>query len=243
MKSFKLRNKKIIIITLSISAIALVAVALLCSHFVRLNYSESVPTGRIHDAGVFGDDVVIHDSTEGEIVIDVADNDTSITLQRMKLVSNPDDIWKDETYAGNHTPTQKAKMSDGSIGVLTIDKLNLSVNVFESESALEDMEKGVAHFPNTSAWDGNIGLSAHNVNYNLTDGYFKSIHTLKEGDLIYYKTELGERTYSVKNVSTIAASDWSSLNYQDFNQLTLITCISGQPSSRLCVTAVESSNI
>jgi LPXTG-site transpeptidase (sortase) family protein len=130
-------------------------------------------------------------------------------------------------------------MSDGSIGVLTIPDLSLSVNVYESPDNMEAMSQGVAHFPSTSAYDGNVALSAHNINLNGSDGYFKYLYTLEKGDSVTYMTALGERAYTVESVVTIAASDWTPLNYTDDNRLTMITCISGQPDKRLCVTATE----
>jgi len=140
---------------------------------------------------------------------------------------------------GNYTLPEQAQMSDGSIGVLTIPKLSLSVNVFETGDEMEAMTKGLAHFKTTSAWSGNIGLAGHNVNPNLTDGFFKDIHTLKEGDVLTYKTALGTRSYAVTTIKEIAASDWSYLGRMEENKLTLITCITGKPNSRLVVQASE----
>jgi LPXTG-site transpeptidase (sortase) family protein len=131
-------------------------------------------------------------------------------------------------------------MKDGSIGVLTIPDLNLSANVFEgSGDSMEAMGLGVAHFPSSSAWDGNVSFSAHNLNLDGSDGYFKSLSTLEKGDNVTYQTALGERSYSVESVTTIAASDWTPLGYTDDNRITMITCISGQPDKRLCVSAIE----
>lgn len=248
MKEFLLKHKRAIV--LSAAALACVAflAALLITWLMKpAPKAEPVPAGRVYDAGVFGEDVPIHDSTEGEIVIGASDGEDTASIalvsteasEPVKLIADPEQIWTEGAYAGNHTPVEKAEMTDGSIGVLTIDKLGLSVNVFESTDAMEDMSKGVAHFPSTSAWDGNIGLSAHNINFDGTGGYFEHLHTLAKGDVIQYRSALGERTYLVEAVSTIDQSDWSLLGYRDINQLTLITCISGQPAKRLCVQAVE----
>ena len=243
MRVFISTHKKELVIAAVIILLASFAVALYVNYKINSTQSEAVPQGRIHDAGVFTDDVKIYDSTEGEIIIGVAVDTTAIEAasapKAMKLITDPDSIWAEDIYAGSHTPVEKAKMTDGSIGVLTVDKLKISVNVYESPDTMEDMDKGIAHFASTSAWDGNVGFSAHNVNFDGSDGYFKNLHTLKNGDLIHYKTALGERGYTVTSVSTIAASDWSSLYYEDSNQLTLITCISGQPDKRLCVKASE----
>lgn len=249
MKAYLLAHKKGFFIGLAVCVLFAVLLAVLITKQIKAPRAEPVPEGRIFDSGVFEGAVVIHDSTKGEILIGTSETleegSSDIialsagTAEPRKLVDNPEQIWTADTYAGNHTPVEQAKLADGSLGVLTIDKLKLSVNVFESPDEMEDMRKGLAHFPSTSSWGGNVGLSGHNVNFDGTDGFFKHLHTLAEGDEMRYMTALGERVYFVKSVKAIAASDWSPLGYEDFNQLTLITCISGKPDQRLCVQAIE----
>ena len=237
MKDFFLSHKKILITIASVILLISFAFAFYFSYLIKNPIQENPA----NDPGVFGNKVVIHDSTEGEIIIGTSEKESpeSDITAISRLVASPEKIWTEDTYAGNHTPVEKAQMADGSIGVLNIDKLNLSVNVFESEDTMEDMSKGVAHFPSSSAYDGNVCVSAHNINFDGSDGYFKDLYTLSEGDIVSYKTALGERNYVVKSVTTIAASDWTPLGYTDYNQLTMITCISGQPEKRLCVQALE----
>ena len=230
------------------------AAILLCAFLAALYFTHrnnpgsrsDIPPGRIYDAGEFGNDIVVHDSAGGEIVIGAdlsGDSAETVPLAAapLKTVADPEAIWNGDTYAyaGNHTLVEMAQMKNGSIGVLTIPKLNLSVNVYESADSMEAMSKGVAHFPSTSAYDGNVGLSAHNINFDGSDGYFKSLYTLTKGDGITYQTALGERSYAVESITTIAASDWTPLYYTDDNRLTMITCISGQADKRLCIIAVE----
>jgi len=140
--------------------------------------------------------------------------------------------------SGNYTLPEQAQMSDGSIGLLSIPKIGLTVNVYETDDEMEAMSHGLAHFKTTSAWSGNIGICGHNVNFNLTDGYFKNLHTVKIGDSISYKTALGSRTYTVETVTEIAETDWSYLGRTEDDRVTLITCISGKPHSRLVVQGV-----
>lgn len=139
---------------------------------------------------------------------------------------------------GAYTLPEDVQMADGSLGLLSIPKIGLAVNVFETEDEMEAMTHGLAHFKTTSAWSGNIGLCGHNINFDLTDGYFKNLHTLKIGDSISYKTALGSRTYTVETVAEIAETDWSYLGRTEDDRITLITCISGKPTMRLVVQAV-----
>ena len=125
--------------------------------------------------------------------------------------------------------------SDGSIGRLKIDEIDLSVKVYETES-LESLAKGAGHFKSTSCWDGNIGLCGHNRG---VTNHFGKIHTLEKGDKIKYTTKLGTRTYKVVSVTKIDETDFSYLLRTSDNRITLITCVNNQPAKRWCVQAVE----
>ena len=249
MRSFLAEHKRGLLIGLLVLAAAVIAVlaAFFCTEKIKDRHAqEAVPPGRVHDAGAFGENIQVYDSTQGEIVIDDSEmEDTGPKAASAingdgKRTADPETIWTDASvYAGNHTPIEQAQMADGSLGVLTIEKIDLSVNVYEGPDQIEDMSKGAAHFPHTSAWDGNVGLSAHNINFDGTDGFFKNLYQLAEGDEITYRCELGERVYTVETVKTIDAADWSPLGHTNENRLTLITCISGKPEQRLCVQAVE----
>ena len=113
--------------------------------------------------------------------------------------------------------------------------------MYETEDGgeLEGMTKGVAHFAITSAWDGNIGFSSHNVAPQGAVAYFGELHLLQKGDKIIYTTALGERQYAVSEIREIAQDNWDYLMRAEDNRLTLITCITGKPHLRLMVQAVE----
>lgn len=152
----------------------------------------------------------------------------------------PDTLWEQDatvTYNAFTLPEKAAFAEDGNIGILTIPALRLTVNVYEAADEMEAMDNGAAHFKSTSAWDGNVGISAHNVNFDGTDGHFKNLHKLEIGNSIGYETALGSRGYTVTSVKTISQEDWSGLSRSTENQLTLITCISGQPEKRLMIKA------
>lgn len=140
-----------------------------------------------------------------------------------------------------YTLPEDTALPDGSMGVLTIPKLELSAPVYETEEGgeMESMTKGIAHFAVSSAWDGNIALCSHNVAPAGAVAYFRDLYRLKEGDTLSYKTALGEREYKVSEVKEIQEDDWSALGRTEDNRMTLITCITGKPSMRLLVQAVE----
>ena len=177
----------------------------------------------------------VHTAEDGIAVV----NPNKSDAQPARAISDPDTIWTADpapTYGGFTLPVA---MDGDSIGVLTIPDINLSVRVYESDSEMEDMERGAAHFKSTSAFDGNIGISAHNVNFNGSAGYFLNLHTLKKGAVIEYETALGKREYTVTGIKEISENDWSLLDRTEDNRITLITCITGKPTMRLVVQGAE----
>ena len=139
--------------------------------------------------------------------------------------------------AGNYTLPKSAQLEDGSIGQLIIEKIDVSAPVYETDDEMEAMRKGIAHYKISSAWDGNVGLCAHNGTASYC--WFRDLHKLKIGDEVVYKTALGSRIYRVSTVTEISETDWSMLGRTDDNRLTMTTCIDGKPDRRLCVQATE----
>ena len=124
---------------------------------------------------------------------------------------------------------------NGSLGRLEIPTLGLSVRIYQGTDS-KTLAKGVGHFKNTSIWNGNVCLAAHNRGAN---SYFGQIHTLGIGDKITLTTRLGTRTYKVTDVSKVSETDRGGLADSGENMLTLYTCVRNQRDQRWCVTAVE----
>ena len=138
-------------------------------------------------------------------------------------------------YSPDIVQTLPLYYDDGSIGILHIPKLNLSVKLFEGES-LDNMLFGVGRFEFTSAWDGNVGIAGHNRGVPHAIGDVKE---LADGDEIIYTTKYGTRTYAVFEKKQISDTDYSVLGWSEFNILTIITCVNGIPDRRWAVTARE----
>jgi len=122
---------------------------------------------------------------------------------------------------------------DGSIGALKIPAIDVSVKVYDGTST-ENMKKGATHFTETSYWDGNVAMAAHN-----RSSYFGKIYKLKNGDKITFTTNIGTRKYEVTSVYKIDDDDTSCLNDSTENRLTLLTCVENQSAYRWCVIAKE----
>ena len=119
------------------------------------------------------------------------------------------------------------------LGVIKIDKINFEGLVYEGTS-LEILAKGVGHFENSPYLQGNVCLAAHN-----TKEFWENLHILENEDKITYISFLGTKEYKVKRIKKISETDWSLLENTNENELTLITCVKGQKTQRLCVTAIE----
>lgn len=124
---------------------------------------------------------------------------------------------------------------NGSLGKIEIPTLGLSVRIYQGTDS-KTLAKGIGHFEDTSIWEGNVCLAAHNRG---TNSYFGQIHTLNIGDKITLTTKLGTRTYQVTDVSKVSETDRSGLADSGENMLTLYTCVRNQRDQRWCVTAVE----
>ena len=180
---------------------------------------------------------------DGVVVIPAAEQQGKSQAKPVEHLPDSDQVWEGSTSLStqDYTLPEDAVLPDGSMGLLIIPKLGVSAPVYETEEGgeMESMTKGVAHFAVTSAWDGNIGFASHNVAPAGAAAYFRDIHQLAEGDIVRYKTALGEREYRVSEVKEITDDDWSFLSRTDDNRLTLITCITGKPNMRLMVQALD----
>ena len=127
--------------------------------------------------------------------------------------------------------------SGGHLGTLKIPAIDLTVKVYEGTGS-STLAKGAGHFTDTSLWDGNCCIAAHNRG---TNSYFGDIHTLEVGDTITWTTKLGTRTYEVVSVSKVSETDASGTAATSENCLTLYTCVRDQRDYRWMVRAVEKS--
>ncbi len=141
---------------------------------------------------------------------------------------------KKETNEKKKEETKEEKTKD--IWQVEIPAINLVAPISEGTSQ-EVMLEYVGHFEDTSTWNGNIGLAAHNRGYPIN--YFAKLKDLKMGNEIIYKTKQGTKKYKVNSIKTIEDTDWSYLQKTKENKITLITCVANQPSKRLCIQGIE----
>jgi len=126
------------------------------------------------------------------------------------------------------------KQIDGEnvLGIIEIEKINFQGLVYEGTSS-STLEKGVGHFETSPYFNGNVCMAAHNYT-----NVWGKLYTLKNGDKITYTSFLGKRDYKVISSTKIDETDWSLLQNTNDNLLTLITCVKGERTKRLCVQAI-----
>lgn len=122
---------------------------------------------------------------------------------------------------------------------IQIPKIDLDVHIMESTTSAV-LLKAVGHFTETSKWQGNVGLAAHNRGYQCN--FFAKIKNLKIGDEIIYTTTNGKKIYKIQTNKVIKDTDWSYLEATDDNRITLITCEENRENYRRCVQAIEIAN-
>lgn len=191
----------------------------------------------------------IHTSDEGIIRIESkggcasepptlqADSETASLPQELPT---PETVWEEDqvvTYNG-YTLPERVLLEEDCLGVLSIPAIELEMKVYEAENEMEAMLKGGVHYKDTTAWDGNVGISTHNSGVPEAVS-FGRLQELNPGDIITYRTALGERRYKVETILEISDEDWSWLGRTADNRMTLTTCITGKPDKRLMVQGVE----
>ncbi len=154
-------------------------------------------------------------------------------------VFNANKIARENIVIGDNKEIEKDEIRiNDDIGKLTIPDILLSSALIKEGIELDILDNNIGHFPSTSIYTGNIGIASHNSGD--TGTFFKDLYKIKKGSEIYYECEYGTRRYIVETIEVIEDTDWSYLENTGDNRITLITCINGEDTKRLCVQAVES---
>lgn len=156
-------------------------------------------------------------------------------------IKNSENIEIQVKTLDEQTRTQRQVVKDNQSNKwrIQIPKLNLDVHIMEGTSS-NILLQAVGHFEQTSKWQGNIGLAAHNRGYQCN--FFQKIKNLNLGDEIIYTVANGKRIYKVQTNKVIIETDWSYLKKTKDNRITLITCEENRTGYRRCVQAIEVAN-
>ncbi|MBB4823278.1 sortase A [Sporosarcina luteola] len=135
-------------------------------------------------------------------------------------------------------PVVEEELAEGIQGILSIDKIDLEVAVFE-EATPKNLLKGVGLIESDKQIGiQNIGLAGHR---STTRGkQFNRLGEVEVGDQIELRTRDDIYTFDVINSFTVHESEVSVLEDKDAPMLTLVTCTplgSKNPPNRLIVQA------
>lgn len=120
---------------------------------------------------------------------------------------------------------------------LTIPSINLKEVTIKESVDSEVLEDNIGHFNFSSYYNGNVCLAAHNSGFK--NNYFSNLHLVEIGDEVIYNYVGNVRKYEVVSKYNISAEDFSSLEDNGINEITLITCVPNSPNLRLCVKAIS----
>ena len=143
------------------------------------------------------------------------------------------------TKAKEKTQSQILEENKNKTWRIQIPKINLDVHISEGVTN-SVLLTSVGHFTETSKWQGNVCLAAHNRGYKCN--FFENIKNLQVGDEIIYITLNNKKVYKVQTNKVILETDWSYLQTTKDNRITLITCEENRKDCRRCVQAVEVAN-
>ena len=159
------------------------------------------------------------------------------TIAYLVMPKNKKEDTINENYEQNYiVEYEEIEEYEDLLGRLEIEKIKLDAPIKEG-STDEVLKAYIGHIEETSLYDGNVGLAAHNRGNEFS--YFERLNELEKGDVVTYKTPYGTRSYEVEKIEVILETDWTLLANTKDNRLTMITCISNRPTQRLCVQATQ----
>lgn len=173
-----------------------------------------------------------------EIKNEVKKNNQNSNQTKRNSVQNNQTTKKNVTKSNtsvNNKVTKTVKVEEKEWKIV-IPAIGLEAPIGEGTTT-EVMNRYVAHFENTSKWDGNVALAAHNRGYPVN--YFSNIKELKKGEIIEYHWNGSVRRYQVEIITKIQDTNWSYLENTSDNRITLITCVENEPEYRRCIQATE----
>ena len=170
----------------------------------------------------------------GGVIINSYD-EVNINTKIEEYHENTNEISSISEFEDNNIISQNV-IEDKSIWQLEIPKINLIARISEGTNK-KTLDEYVGHFEETSKYNGNIVLAAHNRGYKVN--YFEKLKELEIGDEVIYTYNGNRRIYVINYKTIIKDTDWENLKNTEENRITLITCVENEPEYRRCVQAIE----
>jgi len=186
-----------------------------------IHFNPQTPTGRATNIGLPHTDQPIHFNPEV-----VATQGTGFPMIIAPTASL--------SFTGNNGFAEGER-----IGVLTIQRHNRSINVYEGET-MRNMDFGAGRFTFSGANSGNTALIGHNRG--RSNGFFSFVRTLQEGDTIALDMNGITRNYAITHSFIVHETDFTPL--MEFGVVSLIINDSPElPQQRELFTLQDYSNV
>ena len=154
---------------------------------------------------------------EQAVVIESAQAET-VTGGENEHLHEPDyTLWSSKRIDDYHT--SKTQRDDAPLAILSIDKLDLKVPVYNSTDEI-NLNRGAGRIKGTArvGSPGNLGIAAHR------DGFFRGLKDIEIGDSIDLLTQQGKSEFVVSSITIVDPTDISVLAPTDDSTITLVTC-------------------
>ena len=135
-----------------------------------------------------------------------------------------EDEENEESEAGGSKKKATPELSEGAIGIIEIESLNIRYPIFEGAGA-EQLNMGIGHLPETAGLlqKGNCVLAGHNGSRRGT--FFTNLSSIAIGaEVKVTDKEMVIHTYIVEDTGVVGSYDASVRAESDEERLTLFTC-------------------
>jgi len=129
---------------------------------------------------------------------------------------------------------QNKKKEEAPIGAIKISKINLSQNIYDKNSPLNNVEKNVTILEESDEND-TIFLAAHSGYGNIA--YFNRLDELTFGDIIYLTYKNKKLTYEVNTIEEQEKTGKITVTKNKEKELILTTCSKSDKSKQLIITS------
>lgn len=135
-----------------------------------------------------------------------------------------EDEYDEESETGGGKKKTAPELSEGAIGIIEIESLNIRYPIFEGVGA-EQLNMGIGHLPETAGLmkKGNCVLAGHNGSRRGT--FFTNLSGIAIGaEVKVTDKEMVTHTYIVEDTGVVGSYDASVRAESDEERLTLFTC-------------------
>lgn len=142
-------------------------------------------------------------------------------INRIGVTEDEED---EESEAGGGKKKAAPELSQGAIGIIEIESLNIRYPIFEGAGA-EQLNMGIGHLPETAGLlqKGNCVLAGHNGSRRGT--FFTNLSSIAIGvEVKVTDKEMVTHTYIVEDTGVVGPYDASVRAESDEERLTLFTC-------------------